>query len=258
MNTNQAFTILANAGGVRAARIITENNRKLSWFRVWYIARMLRRNVPVAKIIGQKWFYGMRFFTNKYTLDPRPDTETLVAAVISDCGADIVSPKILDLGTGTGCVIISLVNNIHGAAGVGVDVSRRALGVANRNVRRYDLAGRISLKRASFDNINKDFDNMFDIIVSNPPYIAWGDARVDDGARHDPVLALYAEDNGYAAYRSIAKNAKSWLRDGGKIYLEIGIDMGNAVRQIFKDCGWLFVRSEKDLSNTERVLIFTK
>ena len=85
MKINQAFAILQQSGGIRAARIITENTKKLSWIRVRIMAHKLRRGVPVAKIIGQKWFYGLKFYTNRHTLDPRPDTETLVSAVVSDC-----------------------------------------------------------------------------------------------------------------------------------------------------------------------------
>ena len=109
MTINQAFEILKDAGGIRAARIITDNTKHFSRIRVWRMARALRRGVPVAKIIHQKWFYGIPFYTNKNTLDPRPDTETLVAAVIAD---NPTAPRILDLGTGTGCIIISLVKNI--------------------------------------------------------------------------------------------------------------------------------------------------
>ena len=103
MTINQAFEILKDAGGIRAARIITDNIKDLSRLRVWRMARALRRGTPVAKIIHQKWFYGLKFYTNKYTLDPRPDTETLIATVIAD---NPTAPKILDLGTGTGCIII--------------------------------------------------------------------------------------------------------------------------------------------------------
>ena len=256
MNINQAFTKLSNAGGVRAARIITENNGKLSWFSVWCMSRALRRGVPVAKIIGQKWFYGLRFYTNKYTLDPRPDTETLVAAVLSDCGAGC-KPNILDLGTGTGCIIISLVKNINGARGVAVDLSRGALRVARRNIKTYNLGKRICVRRDSFAR-DINFKDKFDIIVSNPPYIACGDSRVDTGALHDPKMALYADRDGFAAYESIAKNARTCIKRGGKIYLEIGIDMGMRVREIFGGFGWDFVRSERDLAGVERVLVFAK
>ncbi|MBR2342383.1 MAG: peptide chain release factor N(5)-glutamine methyltransferase [Alphaproteobacteria bacterium] len=254
MEINQAFTILANAGGVRAARIITENNKKLSRFSVWRIARKLRRGVPVAKIINQKWFYGLSFYTNKHTLDPRPDTETLVSAVIADCGPDC-TPRILDLGTGTGCIVASLVKNIHGATGVGVDKSYGAVRVARRNIRRLGLEKSVRILCRSFNRRNMTRDT-FDIIVSNPPYIARGDRRVDSGAMHDPSSALYADNDGYAAYEIIARNAVAWIKPGGKIYLEIGVDMDARVTEIFVQNGWTPVRGEYDLSGIMRVLVF--
>ncbi len=255
MTINQAFTILQNAGGIRAARIITENTKKFSRFSVWRMAKKLRRGVPVAKIIGQKWFYGMRFYTNKHTLDPRPDTETLVSAVISDIPTD-TRVRILDLGTGTGCIICALAKNIFGASGIAIDKSWRALRVARQNIRAHHLHKKIKTIRASFDHAHK-FGEKFDIIVSNPPYIAIDDTRVNDGALHDPKIALYAANNGLAAYKSIAKNAKEWIKNDGKLYLEIGIDQGTDIKSIFITNGWNLQRTECDLAGIERVLVFT-
>ncbi len=257
MKINQAFTILQNAGGVRAARIITENTKNFSALKIWYIARQLRRGVPVAKIIHKRWFYGLAFYTNKHTLDPRPDTETLVAAVITDCGTG-VRPHILDLGTGTGCILGALLKNINGATGVGVDKSRGAVRVARRNMRNLGIDGRCAVRRGSFDNPRLASDAQFDIIVSNPPYIARGDARVDAGAMHDPKIALYADENGLAAYRAIAANAWRWVRAGGRAYLEIGADQDADVRDIFTSAGWKFVRTERDLADIVRVMVFEK
>lgn len=257
MEINQAFTILKNAGGMRAARIITENSENLSRFRVWRIARKLRRGVPVAKIIGMKWFYGLQFFTNRHTLDPRPDTETLVCAVISDCAVD-TPRQILDLGTGTGCIIASIVKNVRNSRGAGVDISHGARRVARKNIRDLGLSGRIKIMRGNFANKHLFAPDSFDIIVSNPPYIARGDARVNDGAMHDPHIALYADDNGLGAYKQIAPNAWHWCKIGGKIYLEIGAGQMESVREIFESVGWKFVRAEKDLSGIDRVLVFIK
>ena len=253
MTINQAFEILKDAGGIRAARIITDNIKNPSRIRVWRMARALRRGVPVAKIIHKKWFYGLCFYTNKNTLDPRPDTETLVAAVIAD---NLTAPRILDLGTGTGCIIISLVKNIYGATGVGVDISRGTIRVARRNIKNFDLSNKIKVVRASFDT-PRAVREKFDIIVSNPPYIAIGDTRVDAGAKHDPKCALYAKNQGLSAYEQIAKNAKNWIKPNGKIYLEIGAGQMAAVKKIFESAGWQFNRAEKDLSGITRVLVFT-
>lgn len=256
MNRNQAFTILQRAGGTRAARIITENTKKISGIGIRIMAHQLRRGVPVAKIIHQKWFYGLKFYTNKHTLDPRPDTETLVSAVISDCTADTL-PNILDLGTGTGCIICALCKNIPGAHGVAIDKSRRALRVARKNIYNLELRDKIKTIRTTFDH-PYDFGETFDIIVSNPPYIARGDARVNDAATHDPDMALYAKNNGLAAYESIAKNAKHWLKIHGKLYLEIGQHQAPPVKSIFLKNGWTFIRHENDLGGIERVLVFER
>ncbi len=253
MKINQAFTILQQAGGIRAARIITQNNKKLSRLRVFFIARQLRRGMPVAKIIHQKWFYGLSFYTNRHTLDPRPDTETLVSAVIADAADGM---RILDLGTGSGCVLVSLVKNIYGANGVGVELSRAAARVARRNIACH-VPGRASVLRRSYHSRHIP-GTPFDVIVSNPPYIARGDSRVNSGAMHDPALALYASDNGYYEYGVIAKNARDWLRPDGCVYLEIGDGMSDRVCKIFKDAGWGFVRAEKDLAGIVRVLVFKK
>ena len=254
MNINQAFTILQSAGGAHAARIITEKHQKISFFRVWRYARMLRRGVPVAKIINSKWFYGLEFYTNKHTLDPRPDTETLVSAVIKDC----IAPKdrrILDMGTGTGCIICALCKNIAGLSGIAIDKSRPALRVANKNIKKFELNDKIKTRHADFANFKSN--EKFDIIVSNPPYIAYGDMRVNTGAKFDPKIALYAGNNGLAAYEQIAKNAIKLLTPDGKIYLEIGVGLSNPVIKIFTFFGWKFERAEPDLSGINRVLIFT-
>lgn len=252
MTINQAFELLKDAGGIRAARIITDNFPKISWFRAHIIAHRLRHGAPVAKIIHKKWFYGLEFYTNRKTLDPRPDTETLVESVLSDGWR---APKILDLGTGTGCIIAAIAKNIDSATGTAVDISRGALRVARRNIKKLNLRNRIKIKRGTFANPRLTREK-FDIIVSNPPYIAMGDPRVDAGAMHDPRIALYAKKRGMAAYEQIAKNAKNWIAESGKLYIEIGAGAEVSVRKIFELCAWKFVRAEKDLSGITRVLVF--
>ena len=252
MTINQAFELLKDAGGIRAARIITDNLPKISWFHAHIIAHRLRRGVPVAKIIHKKWFYGLEFYTNKKTLDPRPDTETLVESVLSD---KFTAPRILDLGTGTGCIIAAIAKNIDFATGTAVDISRGALRVARRNIKKLNLRDRIKIKRGTFANPRLTREK-FDIIVSNPPYIAYGDTRVDAGAKHDPRVALYAKNRGMAAYEQIATNAKNWIADGGRLYIEIGAGGEVSVRKICESAGWQFVRADRDLAGITRVLVF--
>ncbi|MBR4475768.1 MAG: peptide chain release factor N(5)-glutamine methyltransferase [Alphaproteobacteria bacterium] len=254
MDINQAFEILAKASDSHVARIITQKYGTLSRFDVWRIARKLRRGVPVAKIIHEKWFYGMPFYTDKYTLDPRPDTETLVESVLRDWDGTKKS-RILDLGTGTGCIALSILFNIPGATGVGVDISRGALYVAHKNKCEMGLCNQLELVHGTF--VRPNVNEQFDVIVSNPPYIARGDSRVNAAARFDPKIALYAKNDGLAAYQQIAQSARSLIKRDGRLYLEIGAGMSRAVRSIFTKNGWKFVRADKDLGGHIRVLVFS-
>src|SRR5574344_1113550 len=136
MKTNQAFSFLQRTGGIRAARIISDAIPDMSWGRLLFISWQLQRNVPVAKIIHNKWFYGLSFYTNRWTLDPRPDTEAIIGAVIAD---NPVAPHILDLGTGTGCIISALAKNISDTSGVGIDCCGGAIRVARKNISRLHL-----------------------------------------------------------------------------------------------------------------------
>ena len=255
MKINQAFAILSVAGGAHAARIITEKFGNMSRFAVWRVARALRHGVPVAKIVHEKWFYGLPFYTNKHTLDPRPDTETLVESVLRDWH-EAKKLRVLDLGTGTGCIAISIVANIAGASAVGIDVSCGARRVARKNARIMNLGDVFLVKRGTFAHARLDGE-LFDVIVSNPPYIARGDKRVNTGAQFDPAIALYAKNGGLAAYEQIAKSARLWIKPNGRIYLEIGTGMSRAVRSIFNGAGWKFVRADKDLGGKIRVLVFS-
>lgn len=256
MTINQAFEILSDIAGPHVARIVLDAIPTPSRWRLWRVARQLRAGVPVAKIIHNKWFYGLKFYTNKWTLDPRPDSETLVAAVLDDC-AQAPHISIADLGTGTGCIICAIAKNMN-ATGVALEKSRHAARVARKNVRDLGLANAISVRRGDFGRATALAPAAFDVIVSNPPYIAVGDPRVDAGAMHDPKMALYARDGGLAAYKEIATTAKIWLKPGGRIYLEIGVDMAGPVTEIFQGAGWTFVRSARDLGGITRVLVFSK
>ena len=182
--------------------------------------------------------------------------EALVAAVIADVPNKNADISILDLGTGTGCIAAALAKNLGGAHVVAIDRSRRAARVARKNIRNLGLSGRVDVQIANFAR-PRAISGHFDIIVSNPPYIARGDTRVDTGAMHDPKIALYAGNNGFAAYADIAKNARNWIRPGGRIYLEIGDGAGQGVQKIFTDAGWMFVNQLPDLAGINRVMIFS-
>ena len=255
MNINQALEILSAASNPHIAHIIAQKYGTLSRFTVWRMARQLRRGVPVAKIIHEKWFYGLPFYTNRHTLDPRPDTEILVESVLRDWGG-ATNLRVLDLGIGTGCIAFSIIWKIPGTSCVGVDISRGALRVAKKNAYKNSVCSRVKLVRGTFKHPNV-YDEWFDIIVSNPPYIARGDARVNDAAKFDPEIALYADNNGLVAYEEISESARSLLKPSGRLYIEIGAGMSRAVRAIFAKNGWKFIRADKDLGGHIRVLVFS-
>lgn len=253
MNTNQVFEILKKYSDAHVAKIITNKHSNMSLLRAMYYARLLKRGMPVAKIIHSKWFYGIEFYTNTHTLDPRPDTETLVESVIRDC-KNQPHTRILDMGTGTGCIICSICKNIENSDGIAIDKSIRALNVAKRNIKKLGLGRKIKIKHADFATFKSK--SKFDVIVSNPPYIRYGDTRVNIGAKFDPKIALYAKNDGMAAYEQIATNARNLLNPDGKIYVEIGVGQSNRITKIFNHYGWKLDRIEKDLSGINRVLVF--
>ena len=262
MKLNQVFELLKKASTPRDAKIVTEylkENNKTNLFAVLCARNQLSRGFPVAKIIGRKWFYGLSFYTNKYTLDPRPDSETLIEAVLKrakskEQRANTAPLTILDLGTGTGCLVCALIKNLPNAIGVGVDISRGAIRVAKKNVKDLGLSDEIKIQRANFNKseIRNQKSEIFDIIISNPPYIAIGDLYVNIGATHDPKIALYSGRDGLDAYRDIAKSVKKLLKPSGLLFLEIGSTQGKSVRKIFSD--FKFIESYKDLGGIERVL----
>ncbi|MDR2685311.1 MAG: peptide chain release factor N(5)-glutamine methyltransferase [Rickettsiales bacterium] len=264
MNTQNAFDLLRSSGNARDAKIILRHIvgdistcagiTILQSFRVWNAARKLRLKVPVAKITGVKEFYGLPFETGRATLDPRPDSETIIEALLRHYPRD-AAPRILDCGTGTGCLIGAACTQLPNARGVGIDISHSAVRCAGRNMLRLGLFGRVAIKRRDF---GQPLPESFDIIISNPPYIATGDPRVDAGARHDPALALYAGADGLSAYRALARAIPAMLADGGKVFLEIGEGQAVDVEEIFRAEGFRLNEVVRDLGGIERVLVLTK
>jgi len=210
---------------------------------------------PVARIAGRKEFYGLSFHLNAATLVPRPETEQLVDLALAFL-KDKPSPKILDLGTGTGAIPISILANNPSATAVAVDLSPEALVAARTNAALHSVGDRLETRAGSwFDPIAAD--EKFDIIVSNPPYIeteiiAGLAADVRD---HDPMLALDGGADGLVAYRTIASQARNHLAEDGMVLLEIGSEQGESVAQLLKDAGFTTPVVEKDLAGLDRVVL---
>ena len=228
------------------------------------ISAMLERRLshePMDKILGHREFYKADFKVNTDVLSPRPDTETLVESALNFLPLETTA-KILDLGTGSGCIIISLLAERIKAHGVAVDISPAALAVAKENAEHLDVCNRLNFICA--DWFQPDFATLmtdkFDIIVSNPPYIPSADiAGLDDEVKnYDPQTALDGGADGYDCYRRIAELAPNLLKDGGLLILEAGYNQAENIRKICEENNMFHLRTVKDLADINRCVIMKK
>lgn len=220
-----------------------------------FIARRKEKE-PIAYILESKEFYGRNFDLNQYVLIPRNDSETLIDAVLSSHDAS-EKINILELGLGSGCLLITLLMEMKNAYGIGVDISTEALKIAQQNCEKYNLSARCQILQSDwFDNVSPD--QKFDLIISNPPYIAENEKSImsEETILFEPTSALYAENNGLEAYQKIAQKAKDFFSDNGKIFLEIGINQAPEITKIFELNGFILKKQYKDLASIVRVLEF--
>lgn len=203
-----------------------------------YLARRLKGE-PVSRIRGAREFYGREFLIDPHTLDPRPDTETLIEAalgLVADEGLRGSPLRLLDLGTGSGCVLLTLLAELPMAQGVGIDISQDGLRIARENARRLGLEARARFAAADWF---EGLEGRFDLILANPPYIASGDigGLAKEVAAYDPPAALDGGPDGLAAYRAIAARAAEFLSPGGHLLVEIGATQAGAVSKLFEASG---------------------
>ncbi|MHB2267878.1 peptide chain release factor N(5)-glutamine methyltransferase [Aliihoeflea sp. PC F10.4] len=220
------------------------------------LARRIARE-PVHRILGEREFYGLRMTLSAQTLEPRPDTETLVEAVLPFARerAGAGRCRVLDLGTGTGAILIALLAHVPEATGLAADISGDALETAARNA---DLNG----VAARFETVQSDWfssiSGRFDLIVSNPPYIASSDVETlaAEVRIYDPQRALDGGDDGLDCYRAIARKAADHLTRAGRVAVEIGYDQKDVVSDLFGRHGFICREARQDLGKNDRVLIF--
>lgn len=206
------------------------------------------RRIPLQQITGEQEFMGLSFYVNEHVLIPRQDTEILVeetAKFLRD------GMQFLDLCTGSGCILLSLLHLKPGVEGTGVDLSPEALKVAEKN--RERLGAKAALIQSDlFDKI----ESAFDVIVSNPPYIKRAEIEtlMDEVRLHEPYMALDGHEDGLYFYRKIAEEAPKYLRAGGGLFLEIGCDQGACVAELLRQQGFAEVKVVKDLAGLDRVV----
>ncbi len=247
-----ARLLLAAALGLDPARLTLHLDEPLgaaaaARFEAAVDARAARQ--PVAQILGRRLFWGRSFRVTRDTLDPRPETETLIAAALEAPFA-----RLLDLGTGTGAILLTLLAERPAATGLGTDLSPAALAVARENARALGLGERAAFARADW---LIGIDGRFDLIVSNPPYIGEEElAGLAPEVRDwEPLLALSPGPDALAAYRRIADGAAARLGPGGRLIVEIGATQGAAVAELFRAAGLRGVEIRPDLDGRERVVL---
>ena len=215
---------------------------------------LLRRskNEPIAYILEEKEFWSKKFNVNKETLIPRPETELLVDKILEIYRGKKIS--ILDIGTGSGCIIISLLSCLKNSSGIGVDVSKNAILTAKSNAIKHQLSSRVKFFSKSFKNI---FSKKFDLIVSNPPYIERKDIKnlCDDIKKYEPRIALDGGNDGLDLIKKIIYKSKEILKVNGLLALEIGNEQNKKVSKILIDNNFRIKQVIKDYKDNIRCLI---
>lgn len=254
-----ADLMLAHILAIEPARIPLFNN-PISKSQLSLFEQMIDRRIagePVAYIIGEQGFWTLDFYVNQHTLIPRPDTELLVEVGLSAV-EKIAEPHIADLGTGSGCILLSILSERAQMTGVGVDISVGALDVAKRNAERHGLGTRARFMESDwFDGL---VDEQFDLIVSNPPYIPADDIcdLMPDVRDYEPASALNGGHDGLDDYRCISERAISCLVEEGFLAFEVGIGQFAEVSSIMESKGYAEIRIFPDLAGINRVVLGKK
>jgi release factor glutamine methyltransferase len=211
---------------------------------------------PVSRILGRREFWSLEMKVTPATLDPRPDSESLVGAVLARIAEPSAAIRILDLGTGCGCLLLALLSELPRARGLGVDIDLEALAAARDNARGLGLAARAGFAKSDW---GRDLVGSWQLIVSNPPYIK--DSAIADlapeVARYDPPRALSGGEDGLEAYRQLAPQISRLLAADGMAALEVGRGQADAVERLLGEAGLRTLDRTRDLAGIERCLVVT-
>ncbi len=255
-----ARLLVEAASGATRTEIITDPHRVLADAQEaaleTYVARRAARE-PVSHILGRKGFWKIMLSVTPQVLTPRPDTETVVERVLK-AFPEGRAFTVLDLGVGSGAILLSILAERPAAKGLGVDVSEEALAVARENAANLGLEGRTVLLRGDWTRGLGDAS--FDVVVSNPPYIPSREIETlePEVRDHEPRLALDGGADGLDAYRLLAPEILRVLKPGGRFAVEIGFDQSQAVEALFREAGALNVETAKDLAERDRVVLGLK
>lgn len=254
---SEARALLAHATDETTAQLFAYPDRTLSAEERALADAFLSRRAqgePPARILGIREFWSLPFQLGPDTLEPRPDTEIIVEAALEHAPSAI--PSILDLGTGSGCILLALLHELQGARGIGVDQSLSATRVAQQNATALGMADRAAFTVSDWGAALKP--GAADLIVSNPPYVATVNGPAPDTATadHDPDQALYAGPDGLEAYKTLLPDLPRLLHSGGVAVLEIGLGQAQAIIELAAEARLECISARPDLAGITRALIF--
>ena len=215
-----------------------------------------KKGEPIAYLINKKEFWKDEFFVNKDVLIPRPDSELIIEQVLKINSKDN-QLQILDIGTGSGCILLSILKERSNFYGTGIDISKKSINVSKFNAKQLNLTNRVKFFHSSVDNFN---NGKYDIIVSNPPYIEQLSLKYleKDVVNFEPKLALSGGFDGFSKIRKVINKASILIKKNGKFILEIGFNQKNKVIKILKEEGFYVNKAIKDYGNNDRCIISTK
>ena len=211
---------------------------------------------PIAYLINKKEFWKDEFYVNKDVLIPRPDTELIVEQVLKTYSKKS-QLQVLDIGTGSGCILLSIIKERHNFYGTGIDISKKSINISKINAKQLNLINRVKFIHSSVDNFNI---GKYDVIVSNPPYIELLNLRYleKDVVNFEPKLALSGGFDGFSKIRKVIIKASTLIKKKGKFILEIGFNQKNKVKKLLKEEGFYINKTIKDYGNNDRCVISTK
>ena len=211
--------------------------------------------IPLQYIVGNVEFYGLKLIVNENVLIPRPETELLVEKIINDSDKS-TNLKILDIGVGSGNISLSILKKLPNSKVVAIDISESALDIANQNAEINSLQDRIEFRRFDIMNDNLNSLGMFDLIVSNPPYVSENDyeSLEPELKNHEPKIALTDNSNGISFYKHIIEVSNQILYKTGKIYFELGVDQSAQVQEYFEQNNFTNIIITKDYSGIDRII----
>jgi release factor glutamine methyltransferase len=251
----EARILLAHALGLTRNDLIRDPNRLVDTIVLETLLARRAAHEPLALIVGHREFWSMEFQVSPATLIPRPDSETLIEAALAAFANRPPPQKIIDLGTGTGCLLLALLKEFPRAFGIGLDLGPDAAALAKGNATRLGLAERAAFMAGDWTN---PLSGRFDLIVSNPPYIAGPaiETLMPEVARHEPRRALDGGLDGYDAYRTILPHLRHHLEPGGTAILELGLGQAYYVNDLARDAG-LATSLRHDLADIPRAIVLT-